>query len=79
MLVVQLAQLAKRGLLADLPLGTLDELEHRDVETLSSRRASAMPNAAVDLPLPAPVCTASTGALRRARVVSPSSGTRRVV
>ena len=34
-----------------------------------------MPNAAVDLPLPGPVCTASSGALRRARVVSPSSGT----
>ena len=35
---------------------------------------NAMPNAAVDLPLPAPVCTASSGALRRARVLSPSSG-----
>ena len=34
-----------------------------------------MPNAAVDFPLPGPVCTASSGALRRALVVSPSSGT----
>jgi hypothetical protein len=35
----------------------------------------AMPNAAVDLPLPGPVWTASSGALRRARVLRPSSGT----
>ena len=35
----------------------------------------AIPNAAVDLPLPAPVCTASTGWVRRERVVNPSSGT----
>ena len=34
---------------------------------------SAIPNAAVDLPLPAPVCTTSSGRLRRCRVVSPSS------
>ncbi len=35
----------------------------------------ARPNAAVDFPLPSPVCTISSGRLRRWRVVSPSSGT----
>ena len=34
----------------------------------------ARPNAAVDLPLPSPVCTISSGWARRCRVVSPSSG-----
>src|SRR5690606_12696823 len=36
---------------------------------------SAIPNAAVDLPLPGPVWTTSSGRLRRCRVVRPSSGT----
>src|SRR5690606_27582467 len=36
---------------------------------------SAIPNAAVDLPLPGPVWTISSGRLRRCRVVRPSSGT----
>src|SRR5690606_19073338 len=35
---------------------------------------SAMPNAAVDFPLPGPVCTITSGRFRRCRVVSPSSG-----
>src|SRR5689334_23213710 len=34
----------------------------------------ASPKAAVDFPLPGPVCTMSSGRLRRSRVVSPSSG-----
>src|SRR5215210_3880816 len=34
-----------------------------------------MPNAAVDLPFISPVWTASSGRLRRCRVLSPSSGT----
>src|SRR6478735_6796027 len=33
-LVVQPAELTKSRLLADFPFGALDELEHRDVETL---------------------------------------------
>ena len=35
----------------------------------------ASPNAAVDFPLPGPVCTMTSGRLRRWRVLSPSSGT----
>ena len=36
---------------------------------------SASPNAAVDFPFMSPVCTISSGRLRRCRVVRPSSGT----
>ena len=56
------AHLRRRGIKAAIP------------EPADQAR-SAIPNAAVDLPLPSPVCTASTGCTRRSRVVSPSSGT----
>ncbi len=73
-LVVQPAELTKSRLLADFPFGALDELNTATSKPWFQAR-SAIPNAAVDFPLPAPVCTASNGALRRARVDRPSSGT----
>ena len=68
------ASVLECGLLPEPPLRGLHELEHRDRQPWFHPR-KARPNAAVDFPLPSPVCTMSSGRLRRWRVVSPSSGT----
>lgn len=73
-LVVQLAELAKCRFLPTFHFALLTNWNTATSKPWFQAR-SAMPKAAVDLPLPGPVWTASTGALRRARVVRPSTGT----
>ena len=71
---VQPTERAERVLLADLPLRRLDELEHPDRPALVPA-AQRQPEGGGRLALHLPVCTSSSGRLRRWRVVSPSSGT----
>ncbi|AXT83748.1 hypothetical protein C6I20_00025 [Aeromicrobium sp. A1-2] len=71
---MQLAEALEDGLLADAPLGGLDELEDPDVPALVPRPDREAERSG-RLALPLPVWTITSGRLRRCRVVRPSSGT----